>query len=81
VVIRHQFLGNRSINSTSTPENTSTEMSSNDAMNCCTSEYEATRLSDENGEVILEEDFETTHVEKQDVATITNQCAYVQKLL
>ena len=29
----------------------------------------------------MEDDFETIDVEQQDVATIANQCAYVQKLL
>jgi hypothetical protein len=36
---------------------------------------------DENGDVILEECVETTHSKQQDVATITNQSAYAQKLL
>ena len=56
-------------------------MSSNDAVNFGSSQNEATSTSDGNGETIMEDDFETIHVEQQDVATITNQCAYVQKLL
>ena len=47
-------------------------MSSNDAVNFCSSENEAASISDGNGEIIMEEDFETIHVEQQDVATITN---------
>ena len=55
-------------------------MSSNDAVNFGSSQDETTSISDGNGETIMEDDFETIHVEQQDVATITNQCAYVQKL-
>jgi hypothetical protein len=66
VVIRNRF---SSIHSIATPENTSNAMSSNNAMHFCTSENEATSLSDENGEVILEEDFGTIHVEQQDVVS------------
>jgi hypothetical protein len=56
-------------------------MSSDHAINFCSSENEAASISGENGEVTMEEDFETIHIEKQDIVTITNQCAYVQKLL
>ena len=56
-------------------------MSSNDSVLFFASENESASTLDENGEIIMEEDFETIHVEQQDVATIANQCAYVQKLL
>jgi hypothetical protein len=40
------------------------------------SENEASSISDENGELILEEDFETTHVEQQHVV---EECGLFQE--
>jgi len=45
-------------------------MSSNDSVLFFASENESASTLDENGEIIMEEDFETIHVEQQDVATM-----------
>ena len=43
-------------------------MSSNDTVNFLYSLNEAVNISDENGEIIMKEEFEAIHVKEQDVA-------------